>query len=122
MKNKADYSQYKCPYSHIEKECGHNLIGPEGFETAYGIWCACGFRGPALCLGPEELGLEKKEKRYKTAVLNNEAELRDRIYGKNTEDHQVSESERLFNLIELAIEKFTEELHCLEEKIDVQET
>ena len=60
MKNAADYSQYECPYSHLEKECGHELKGPEGFEKTYGVWCACGFRGPVFYLEPEELGLKKK--------------------------------------------------------------
>ena len=39
MKNQADYSLYKCPYSHIEKDCGHELHGPEGYENTYGVWC-----------------------------------------------------------------------------------
>ncbi len=60
MKDKADYSRYSCPYSHIEKEFGHELHGPEGFEDAYGVWCECGFRGPAFCLDPIELRLENK--------------------------------------------------------------
>ena len=59
MKDQADYSQYECPYSHIEKECGHELHGPEGYE-ADGIWCACGYRGPVFCLDPDKLGLKKK--------------------------------------------------------------
>ena len=59
LKNKADYSQYKCPYSHLEKECGHELHGPEGYENTYSVWCSCGFRGPVFYLNPEELGLEK---------------------------------------------------------------
>ena len=62
MRNTRDYTQYECPYSHIEKDCGHELHGPEGYENAYGIWCACGFRGPAFCLDPDELGLIMKEK------------------------------------------------------------
>ena len=61
MKNKTDYSKYKCPYSHLEKECGHELKGPEGFENTYGIWCACGFRGPVFYLEPEDLKLELKD-------------------------------------------------------------
>ena len=60
MKNKADYSKYECPYSHIDKECGHELHGPEGFEDTYGVWCACGFRGPVFCLDPVELNLHLK--------------------------------------------------------------
>ena len=60
MKNKADYSKYKCPYSHIDKECGHELHGPEGYEDTYGVWCACGFRGPVFCLDPAELNLHHK--------------------------------------------------------------
>ena len=57
MKDQADYSQYACPYAHIEKECGHELHGPEGYENTHGVWCACGFRGPVFYLDPEELGL-----------------------------------------------------------------
>ncbi len=59
MKNRADYSQYKCPYSHIEKDCEHLLQGPEGYEDTYSVWCACGFRGPVFILDPEKLRLEK---------------------------------------------------------------
>ena len=29
MKNKTDYSKYECPYSHLEKESGHELHGPD---------------------------------------------------------------------------------------------
>ncbi len=61
MKNRVDYSLYKCPYSHLKKNCRHELYGPEGYEDAYGIWCACGFRGPVFYLDPEELKLEKKD-------------------------------------------------------------
>jgi hypothetical protein len=60
MKEKIDYSKYQCPYSYIEKECGHELHGPQGYEGAYGIWCACGFRGPAFCLEPGDLMLREK--------------------------------------------------------------
>lgn len=60
MRNEADYSQYKCPYEHLEKECGHELKGPEGYEDTYGVWCACGFRGPVFYLAPEDLKLEMK--------------------------------------------------------------
>lgn len=59
MKNKADYEKYKCPYSHIEKDCGHLLQGPEDYENIYSVWCACGFRGPVFCLEPKDLKLEK---------------------------------------------------------------
>jgi hypothetical protein len=66
MKNQANYSKYRCPYSHIEKECGHELKGPEGYVDNYGevvcyVWCACGFRGPVFCFDPGELKLELKE-------------------------------------------------------------
>jgi len=61
MKNQVDYSLYKCPYSHIEKECGHELHGPEGYQDIYSIWCACGFRAPVFCLDPDELKFEKKD-------------------------------------------------------------
>ncbi len=70
MKNQADYSLYKCPYSHLKKECGHELRGPEGYENVYGIWCACGFRGPVFYLDTEELKLKKKDN---TAVHSDEA-------------------------------------------------
>ena len=58
MKDKADYSKYKCPYAHLDKECGHKLEGPKGYEETYGVWCACGFRGPVFYLDPKELNLE----------------------------------------------------------------
>jgi hypothetical protein len=58
MKEMIDYSKYKCPYSHIEKECGHEL---HGINTS-SVWCACGFKGPVFCLDPDELRLEKKDK------------------------------------------------------------
>ena len=67
MKNSVDYSKYKCPFEHLEKECGHELHGPEGFwddnnsMEAYRVWCPCGFRGPAFYLDPDELKLEKKD-------------------------------------------------------------
>lgn len=61
MKDQADYSKYRCPYSHIKKECGHELHGPEDYEKTYSVWCPCGFRGPVFCLNPEELGLELVE-------------------------------------------------------------
>jgi hypothetical protein len=61
MKNQADYSKYECPYSHIDKECGHELHGPaEEYEGMHGIWCACGFRGPVFCLDPVALNLNLK--------------------------------------------------------------
>ena len=61
MKNKADYSKYECPYSHLEKEVGHELHGPEGYENCYGVWCACGFQAPVFYLDPDELGLKLKK-------------------------------------------------------------
>jgi len=60
MKDKFDYSLYECPYSHLEKDCGHELHGPEKYEDAYGVWCQCGFRGPVFYLDPDELRLELK--------------------------------------------------------------
>lgn len=57
MKDAADYSLYKCPYSHIEKEFGHKLEGVENFESD-SVWCACGFRAPVFVLEPDVLGLE----------------------------------------------------------------
>lgn len=59
--NKIDYSKYKCPYSHLPKDCGHELHGPEGYEASYGVWCACGFRGPVFHLDPKELRLELRQ-------------------------------------------------------------
>ena len=64
MKNQFDYSKYRCPYDHIEKECGHKLMGPEGFQDAYSVWCACGFRGPVFCLDPAELNLDLIDEGY----------------------------------------------------------
>jgi len=55
---KHDYSNYKCPYEHLEKECGHGLRGPGGYENVASVWCVCGYRGPVLYLDPEELRLE----------------------------------------------------------------
>jgi hypothetical protein len=84
MKNQADYSLYKCPYSHLEKDCGHELHGPEGSlddntnEPAYRVWCSCGFRGPAFCLDPEDLKLE--EKALQPAV---EADIDGKLYAIN---------------------------------------
>ena len=62
MKNPVDYSKYRCPYDHLEKECGHELHGPEGYQATYGVWCACGFRGPVFYLDPKDLKLKKKIK------------------------------------------------------------
>ena len=61
MKNKADYSKYECPYSYLEKESGHELHGPEGYENTYCVWCDCGFRAPVFYLEPEGLKLKLKE-------------------------------------------------------------
>ena len=61
MKNKVDYSLYECPYSHLEKEIGHKLHGPEGYEDVYSVWCTCGFRSPVFYLDPEDLGLKLKK-------------------------------------------------------------
>lgn len=67
MLNQADYSKYKCPYSHVEKEFGHELIGPEGYADTYSVWCMCGYRGPVFCLDPIELKLELKESPQETS-------------------------------------------------------
>lgn len=61
MKNPVDYSEYECPYSHLKKDCGHELKGPEGFQDTYGVWCQCGFRGPVFYLDPTDLKLERKK-------------------------------------------------------------
>ena len=60
VKGKPDYSKYECPFSHVEKECGHELNGPEGYENVHSVWCPCGFRGPVFYLDHEDLGLKKK--------------------------------------------------------------
>jgi hypothetical protein len=82
MKNQADYSQYECPYAHLDKECGHELHGPEGYQDTYGVWCACGFRGPVFYLDPEQLGL----KRRSNGVANNEFKATERIDGTPDKD------------------------------------
>lgn len=61
MKDKFDYSKYKCPYEYLSKECGHELNGPEGCGNVYSVWCACGYRGPVFYLDPKELKLELKD-------------------------------------------------------------
>ena len=58
--SKIDYSKYECPYSHLEKECGHELHSPEGYQDVYSVWCQCGFRAPVFYLDPEQLGLKLK--------------------------------------------------------------
>jgi len=58
MKNMADYSLYECPFSHIEKECGHELHGPEGYQNTYSVWCPCGFKGPVFVLNVDDLKLK----------------------------------------------------------------
>lgn len=69
MKNQADYSLYKCPYSHVRKEFEHVLKGPEGYEATFGVWCNCGFRGPVFCLDPAELKLERLDAETGTAQM-----------------------------------------------------
>lgn len=61
MKNKYNYSKYKCPYSHLENGVGHELKGSECILDTYGVWCRCGFRGPTSYLSPKDLNLELKE-------------------------------------------------------------
>lgn len=58
--NRADYSLYKCPYDHLEKECGHELHGPDSYGNTYSVWCECGFEGPAFYLEPKDLCLKLK--------------------------------------------------------------
>lgn len=62
MADETDYSLYVCPYSHIEKDCGHELHGPDGYADTYSVWCPCGFRGPVFALEPEELKLKKRDR------------------------------------------------------------
>jgi len=76
LKNLFDYSQYECPFSHLPKDCGHELHGPEGYtdeneRQTVNVWCPCGFRGPVFYLDPEQLGL----KRRSNGVANNELKL-----------------------------------------------
>jgi hypothetical protein len=59
--------QYKCPFEYLDKQCGHELHGPEGYEDdgggeAFRVWCPCGFRGPAFYIDPIELRFKKKKK------------------------------------------------------------
>ena len=61
MSEKIDYSKYECPYSHLEKESGHELHGPEGYQDVYSVWCDCGFRAPVFYLNPDKLGLRLKK-------------------------------------------------------------
>lgn len=62
MSEKIDYSKYECPYSHLEKKCGHELHSPEGYQDIYSVWCQCGFRAPVFYLDPVVLGLKLKGK------------------------------------------------------------
>lgn len=32
LKNQADYSKYRCPFDHLEKDCGHELLGPRDMK------------------------------------------------------------------------------------------
>lgn len=59
----VDYSDYECPYSHIEKDCGHKLESPKGFVDTYSVWCACGFRGPVFVTDPIELKLKPRKRK-----------------------------------------------------------
>ena len=77
MKNQADYSQYECPYSYLEKECGHELHGPEGYADTYGVWCPCGFRGPVFYLDPEQLGLKRRSNGVANNGFNRTREIKD---------------------------------------------
>lgn len=63
MKNKIDYSIYKCPYSYIEKDYKHELNGPEGYDTE-SIWCPCGYRAPTSIIDPAILKLELINKSF----------------------------------------------------------
>jgi len=58
VKDQFDYSKYKCPFEHVEKDCGHQLHGAEGYEDTYGVWCQCGFRAPVFTFDPKHLRLE----------------------------------------------------------------
>jgi len=82
MKNRANYAEYACPFSHIEKECGHELKGPEGYEDTYGVWCACGFRGPVFILEPERLNLKRLSKPSGEAMTKplNEMSVEELLY------------------------------------------
>jgi hypothetical protein len=62
VEKNIDYSKYECPYSHLEKEHGHELHGPVDYNT-YSVWCDCGFRAPVFYLDPQKLGLKLKADR-----------------------------------------------------------
>ena len=87
MKNKVDYSKYECPYSHLEKESGHELHGPEGYQDVYSVWCACGFRAPVFYLNPDELGLKLKKK---TDVATCAITLHSYVWLRNTKQHSIN--------------------------------
>jgi len=86
MKNPVDYSEYECPYSHLKKDCGHELKGPEGFQDTYGVWCQCGFRGPVFYLDPKDLKLERKE--IKIVLLEEKIESVYEELHKKLNDHR----------------------------------
>jgi len=94
MKNKVDYSKYECPYSYLEKEIGHQLQGPEGYQDVYSVWCTCGFRAPVFYLEPDKIGLKLKKTKH------------EKINYKGKGEHSVNE-------LELIIEQQAEELHWL---------
>ena len=67
-KEKVDYSKYECPYSYLERECGHKLHSPEGYQYIYSVWCNCGYRSHVFCIDPKILGLKLKG----TVSINNQ--------------------------------------------------
>ena len=125
MKNQADYSQYRCPFDHMEKECGHELQGPEGFcdddrkSNAFRIWCPCGFRGPAFYLDPEKLRVKKKTKKTLGKLrIERKTVLDDwEVYAYPTEDFALIDLE-FFREIE-SMQKFPKELRLVRETIEV---
>jgi hypothetical protein len=87
MKNVVDYSKYKCPYSYIDIGLSHSLHGPNTFKQINWVWCLCGFRGPIMCLDPEELKLELKGgKKDGKKILSECNKNIDACYGKKCED------------------------------------
>lgn len=74
----VDFSKYECPFSHIEKELGHELHEPD--RDIDSIWCTCGFRAPLFCSDPEKLGLKLKSAKLEPPKASTELNLGDLVW------------------------------------------